>query len=158
MTEKKLTIGAAALVAVIATAGFVGISSAYQGDPSVQGPNVDTETHEAMLDAFENKDYEAWLANKPSQGKGRMMDVVNNQENFEKFVEIREARLAGNTEKADELRAELGLGLGQGMHGDLQGLGKKGRGMRGQGQGSRGQNMGGHFVDADGDGVCDLME
>lgn len=153
MTDKKITIGAAALVAVIATAGFAFSSFAYQGDPSVSGPNVNSETHELMLKAFENKDFESWKANKPNEAKGRMMEVVNSQEAFEKFAEIREARLAGDTEKVDSLRAELGLGQGNGQG---QGQGMKNKGSRGQGQ--KGQNAGGNFVDANSNGVCDLME
>ncbi len=153
MTDKKITIGAAALVAVIATAGFAFSSFAYQGDPSVPGPNVNPETHAAMLEAFENKDFDSWKANKPNQGKGRMMEVVNNQEAFEKFVEIREARLAGDSEKADALRAELGLGQ---SNGEGRGQGMKNKAHRGQGQ--KGQNAGGKFIDANGNGICDLME
>lgn len=164
--NKKNTLGATALVAILATAGFAASTYAYQGDPSVEGPNVDTATHEAMTAAFENGDYEPWVANKPNTGKGRMMDVVNNSETFAKFAAIREARLAGDDATADALRAELGLGQGNGAG---QGQGMKGSGTRGQGaqdgsgtKGSsretRGQNMGGNFVDADGNGVCDLME
>lgn len=154
MKNNKLTVGAAALVAIIATAGIAASTFAYQGDPSVQGPNLDTATHEAMTAAFENGDYEAWKENKPNEARGRMMDVVKDDATFAKFAAIREARLAGDTETADALRAELGLGQG---NGEGHGQGMKGNGARGDHNGSRGQNHSG-FVDANGNGVCDLME
>jgi hypothetical protein len=170
MTNNKLTIGVAALVAIIASAGFAASTFAYQGDPSVQGPNVDATTHEAMTQAFENKDYSAWKEAKPNQTKGRMMEVINDDATFAKFVEIRELRLAGDTEGADALRAELGLGLQNGEH---RGQGMKNSGNRGTGQGegersamgsrgsnseNRGQNASNNYVDANSDGVCDLTE
>jgi len=155
MKNNKLTVGAAALVAVIATAGIAASTFAYQGDPSVQGPNYNEETHDAMMNAFENKDYNAWKEAKPNQGNGRMSEVVNNQESFEKFVEMRQARLDGDTEKADALRLELGLGQGQMRHGNHDG--SHGKGMRHNSE-NRGQNHGGNFVDANGNGTCDLME
>ncbi len=159
MKDKKTTIGAAALVAVIASAGFAASTFAYQGDPNVQGPNFNEETHEAVLNAFENKDYNAWKEAKPNLGHGRMVEQVN-EDNFNKFAEMREARLAGDTETADALRAELGLGQGQMRHGN--GVGHRQGHGQGHGQGrhaeNRGQSQGGNFVDANGDGVCDLME
>ena len=154
MKDKKTTIGAAALVAVIATAGFAASTFAYQGDPNVQGPNFNEETHEIMTKAFENKDYSAWKDAKPNQN-GRMMEKIN-EENFAKFAEMREARLAGDTETADSLRAELGLGQGQMRHGNGAGH-RQGHGQDRHSE-NRGQNQGGNFVDANGNGTCDLME
>ena len=55
-----------------------------------------------------------------TRGNGRMTEVINNEEKFAKFVEIRELRLAGKTEEANALRAELGLGLGQGKDGNMK--------------------------------------
>ena len=89
--------------------------SAYQGDPNVKSPEYTPERHEAMKEAFENKDYDAWKKAKGDNHKGRMMEVINSDENFAKFIQIRELRLAGDTEGASVLRAELGLGLGQGQ-------------------------------------------
>jgi len=154
MTNNKTTIGVAALVAIIATAGFAASTFAYQGNPGVQGLNFNEETHEVMTEAFENKNYNAWKEAKPNQNS-RMMEKIN-EENFSKFAEMREARLAGETEKADSLRAELGLGQGQMKHGNRSGQGNgQGHGMHSE---NRGQNHGGNFVDANGNGTCDLME
>jgi len=33
---------------------------AYKSDPTQVGPNYDVDRHESMMDAFENKDYNAW--------------------------------------------------------------------------------------------------
>jgi len=155
MDNKKITIGAAALTAVIVTMGFAASSFAYQGDPNVQGPNYTPERHEAMTAAFEAKDYNAWTEARGDMGRGRMMEVIN-EDNFDKFVEMRELRLAGDTEGADEIRAELGLGQDGRNHGD-RGRGQKdGRGMHNSG--ARGQNNGGNFLDANGDGTCDNLQ
>jgi hypothetical protein len=157
MKNNKLTIGAAALTAVIVTAGFAASSFAYQGDPTVQGPNSTPERHEAMTVAFETGDYDAWVAAKGDVAKGRIMNVIN-EDNFSKFIEIRELRLAGDIEGANEIRAELGLGQGEMKRGG-------GEGSRGQGSkkgmnrtGERGQNANNNFVDANGDGTCDNLQ
>lgn len=147
MSEKKLTIGAAALVAVIATAGFAVSSFAYQGDHSVQGPNYTPERHDAMKKAFEAGDYNAWK--ELMSGKGRIMQVVS-ESNFVKFAEAHELAENGDIEGAQAIRAELGLGQGSRNHG-MRG----GKGMHNFG--ARGQNAGGNFIDANGDRNCDNL-
>ena len=154
MKNKKLTIGAAALTAVIVTVGFAASSFAYQGDPNVQGPNYTPERHEAMEQAFETGDYNAWK--ELMSGKGRVTQVVN-EGNFVQFAEAHELAENGDLEGAKEIRAELGLGQGS------KGQGMKGGQGKGQGNGmhsssTRGQNSGGNFVDANGDGSCDNIQ
>ncbi len=161
MNNKKLTIGAAALTALIVSAGLATSSFAYQGGPSVEGPSHTPERHADMTAAFEKKDYNAWKTAKGDTSRGRMMEVVNS-DNFESFVEMREARLNNDTTRVNEIRAELGLGQGQmmrgegGSRGQGQGAGnKEGKSMRGTG--TRGQNTGGNIVDANSDGICDNL-
>ncbi len=163
MKKNNLIIsGAAALVAVIVVGGFATSSFAYQGNPNVEGPNHTDERHTAMTAAFEASDYEAWIAVRGDVPKGRIMDVIN-EDNFAQFVEMRNLRLERNIEGANAIRAELGLGQGsrgEGKgHGARSGDGEKrggGKGMRNGGR-TRGQNTGGNFVDVDGSGVCDNM-
>ncbi len=158
MNNKKLTIGAAALTAVIVTTGFAASSFAYQGDPSVEGPNCTEERREAITNAFESGDYNAWVEARGDIGKKRLKDVIN-EGNFSKFAEMRELRLAGDTEGADALRAELGLGQGSQNHGSRKGQGQGQNGSRRmQNSGARGQNAGGNFVDTNGDGTCDNIQ
>jgi hypothetical protein len=108
--------------------GGVGFSTAkaYQGDYSQKGPNYSEERHQLMQEAFDNNDYQAW---KDLMGdrKGRVMELVDNEENFSKFAEARRLALEGKTEEAKALRAELGLRDGHGMR-DGSGYGKKGMG------------------------------
>ena|SRR3989339_972562 len=91
---------------------------AYRGDPNVTGPNYTEERHAAMEQAFTNKDYNAWK--EQMAGRGRVTQVVN-ADNFARFAEAHELAEQGNTEEANKIRAELGLGLhngsgmGQGM-------------------------------------------
>ena len=96
--------------------------SAYQGDPMVQGPDFDEERHLEMQTAFENMDYQTWVT--LMQGKGRVLEVVN-EDNFEQFSQMHEAKISGDIETANSIREELGLGLGQGKgSGQRQGHGK----------------------------------
>lgn len=109
MNIKSLTIGAS----VIALGGSLLASSAlaYKGDPAVKGPNYSEERHNAMTQAFEKNDYNAWknLMN----GKGRVTQVVN-EGNFAKFAEAHKLALEGKKDEANKIRQELGLGLQNG--------------------------------------------
>lgn len=110
--------------ALIAGATLVGASSAYayRGDANVQGPNCTLERHTAMLQAFENKDYNAWKS--LMAGKGRVAQVIT-KDNFAKFAQMHKLRLEGKTEEANAMRAELGLGMRDGSGKDHgQGYGK----------------------------------
>jgi len=124
MNKQSILLGAAALV-LGGIALAPGVVNAYQGDPNVQGPNYSPQRHEAMTQAFENKDYQAWK--NLMQGKGRVTQVVN-EANFDKFSEAHQLALEGKTEEANQIRAELGLGQrnGSGM-GQGQGYGRNSR-------------------------------
>ena len=117
MNKKTIFLGLTALIvggAILAPQATL----AYKGDPNVQGPNYTEERHAAMEKAFETKDYNAWKA--LMAGKGRVTQVVTAQ-NFAKFAEAHELAEQGKTSEANNIRAELGLGLqngsgmGQGM-------------------------------------------
>lgn len=115
MNLKMLTLSAlAAGVGVLSF--FASNVLAYRGDPNVQGPNYTPERHEAMTQAFNNNDYNAWK--ELMQGKGRVTQVVN-KGNFARFSEMHKFMLEGNTEEANKIRTELGLelrnGSGQGQ-------------------------------------------
>lgn len=90
---------------------FASTAQAYRGDPSVQGPNYSAERHEAMTQAFANKDFNSWK--ELMSGKGRVTEVVN-EANFARFAEMHQLRLDGKTVEANQIRAELGLGQGMG--------------------------------------------
>ena len=124
MNKKSIVLGATALV----LGGFImmgsSVAEAYQGDPSVQGPNCTAERHEAMEQAFENNDYNAWK--ELMSGKGRVTQVVT-EENFARFAEAHELAEEGNLDGAKQIRQELGLGLGN-RNGDGSGQGNKGQG------------------------------
>lgn len=126
--KKTMLFGATALVlgGLIMTPRLVG---AYQGDPSVQGPDCSSERHETMEQAFGNNDYNAWK--ELMSGKGRVTQVIT-EENFARFAEAHKLAEEGRLEEAKAIRQELGLGLGN-RNGDGSGQGNKGQGM-GQGQ------------------------
>ena len=111
--NKKIFFGSG-LVALVGVVGLTMSVSAYRGNPNVQGPNYSAERHEAMQEAFASGDYNAW---KELMGNRGITRVIN-AENFSKFVEMRQAMIDGDTEKAQQLREELGIpGQGKGMMG-----------------------------------------
>lgn len=141
--KKTITMWVVALALMVLTVTTV---SAYRGDYTQKGPDYTAERHELMEQAFESNDYDAWNAMMLENGRHpRVVDVVT-PENFEIFVQAHEAAEDGNFEEAARLRAELGLGNGQGMH-DGSGHGMRdgtGKGMRdgsGQGMGRGGYRM-----------------
>lgn len=133
-------------IGAAAVGGFltVGSSMAYKGDPSLKGPNYSPERHEEMQKIFENKDFEAWKS--MMQGR-RVLEKIDTQEKFNKFVEMRNLKLEGKIDEASKLGEELGIGFGEG----------KGTGGMGGGK-HKGQSRGGHFVDDNKDGICDHMQ
>ncbi|MBT7705896.1 hypothetical protein HN747_00465 [archaeon] len=132
--ENKKTYGVLALGMMALLS--IGLVAAYQGDYSVQGPNYSDERHEAMEDAFDNLDYDAWVSLMSEDGRHpRVLNVVT-EDNFVTFVEAHDAMEDGDFDRAAELRAELGLNNGMGP--------KDGTGSKmGQGSGSgKGQGRG----------------
>ena len=122
MNKKTMLLGAVALVlgGLVVSPKLVG---AYQGDPNVQGPNCTAERHEAMTQAFEDNDYNAWK--EQMQGRGRVTQIVN-EDNFARFAEAHKLASEGKTDEARQIRQELGLGL---RDGSGRGQGQKGSGM-----------------------------
>jgi hypothetical protein len=117
----KTILGLGALAVILGGAiAFSNNSQAFRGDPNVKGPNYSEVRHDAMLKAFEDKDYDAWK--NLMAGRGRATQVIN-KDNFAKFSEAHELMLQGKTVEAQKIRAELGLGAGAG--------GGRGQGMGG---------------------------
>ena len=85
------------------------------------------ERHQAMVEAFEKQDYQAWK--KLMAGRGRVSEVVN-EENFAQFAKAHQLMSEGKAEEAQQVRAELGLGQGRGNGHDGQGKLHGGYGMR----------------------------
>jgi len=122
MNKNKLLIGTAAL-AIFGMAIFPSFSYAYRKDSDVKGIDCDPGRHEAMIKAFDENDYDAWIG--LMQGKGRVTKVIN-KENFAMFAKAHELFLQGKTDEAAQIRNELGLGLKEGLgKGDWNGHGMK---------------------------------
>lgn len=132
--KNKIFVGLFALF-LISVVAFAGITYAYRGDASVKGPNYNEDVHAQLEAAMDAGDYNSWLQVREDNNlpmKGRIFQVVN-EDNFDRYVAMHEAMESGDTETADAIRAELGLG---------QGMMKRGTGV-GQGTGSgAGQKMG----------------
>ncbi len=131
---------------VVSIVSLAGIAYAYKGYPNVKGPNYNADVHEKLEAAMEAGDYDTWIKIRQDNNlptKGRIFRVIN-EDNFDKYVELHEANLAGDTEKADAIKAELGLGQGMMKRGNGQGK------MTGSGSGLQR-----NFVDANNDDLCD---
>jgi len=99
---KKITLGLGVAVLAVGVLGMgMQAASAYQGDPTVTGPNYSTDRHEAMEQAFENEDYDAWK--EVMDGKGRAAEMVT-AENFGQFARAHKLALEGDLESAQEIR------------------------------------------------------
>lgn len=117
MNKTIITAGVLTLV----FGAFVAKSAlAYRGDPTKVGPNYDPQRHEAMLKAFDKKDYNAW---KNLMGDRPITSRIN-ASNFSKFVEMRNLMLQGKVTEANKIKAELGLGMGLGQRGVGRGYNK----------------------------------
>jgi len=110
---KKQTIALSLTAAAVTAALTAGSTFAYRGDPNVMGPNGTEEQHQAMLQAIENKDFNAWK--ELHAGKGRIAEVITDEEKFSKFLEARQYKLEGNEEAATAIMQELGMGMGGGQ-------------------------------------------
>ena len=112
MNKKTMLLGATALVLGAVTI-LPQTVLAYKGDATVKGPNYTEERHDAMTQAFANKDYNAWKALMDGKGVARRITA----ENFARFAEAHQLSLEGKTAEAVAIRAELGLGQqnGSGM-------------------------------------------
>ena len=98
---KNKNIMVIAILAILCFSAVLG----YQGNMELKRENYNEERHEIMQEIFENSDYEAWK----EQMQGR--NIVNkiNEENFEIFLELRDARKNNNFEKVEMLREVLNL-------------------------------------------------
>ena len=65
------------------------------------------ESREAVRDALEANDYDAWV--EAVEDHPRNIENIVNEDNFDVFVEMHEAREAGDYDTARQLREELGL-------------------------------------------------
>ncbi|MFH0870596.1 MAG: hypothetical protein V1866_06095 [archaeon] len=160
---KNKVLAGMAVMLLIGALALVGVS-AYKGNPDVTGPNYNEAVHTQLEAAMDAGDYDAWLKVRQDNGlptKGRIFQAIN-EENFGKYVEMHDAQLAGDSERADEIRTELGLGQGKQMGNQAKGTGTaQGSGSMQSNRGSQRQGIGGSrqgtcdFIDANNDGICD---
>ena len=120
MKKTGIAISALALF-LVGLFALSGQATAYRGDHSVQGPNYSIERHQAIIQAFENNDYNAWK--EQMRDRGRVTQIIN-QENFARFAEAHKLAQEGKLDEARQVRQELGLGLRNGS-----GYGRRGNGM-----------------------------
>ena len=125
-------ISVAVIALIITTASVVTIVSAQEGGDFESKSNkmgkglvFNEKNHEAMIQALENKDYQAWkelAVNTP------LADKIT-EENFAKFAEANLLMKEGKFEEAKALREELGFNvrLEKGF-GDMHQMGQRGRG------------------------------
>ena len=95
-------------------------ASAYRGDPTVLGPNCTQERHDAVENAIETNNYDAWK--NLMQGRGRVTQIIT-KDNFAQFAKAYKLAEEGNYAEAAKIRQELGLGTGYGM-GSGMGMGR----------------------------------
>jgi hypothetical protein len=135
--KKMLSVFALGIIALLG----ISFIAAYQGDYSVNGPNYSKERHKAMEQAFEDLDYDAWVTLMiENKRHSKVMEIVT-EDNFATFVEAHEAGKSGDVERAQELRAELGMNNRMGPK-DGTGFGNRKRMNKGLIQGSKMNDQG----------------
>lgn len=145
--NQKIIVISAAITAIIAVAGIAASSYAFGGDGFEKNkPNFTSEqreemkaNHEAMKEALDNNDYEAW---KELVGDKPVSEKIT-EEKFSRLVEAHSLMQSGDKEGAKAVFDELGL----------KGPRKFGK----MGKMKRGEN-GPRFEDKNGDGVCDHLD
>ena len=110
---KKNTILGMVVLAIVGLVMGTVFVTAYRGDATQVGPNYDEERHVSMEEAFVNSDYESWYALMTQNGMSPGVLRWVNKDNFETFVNMREAMISGDIEKSEELRDEIGMGQGK---------------------------------------------
>ena len=93
---------------IIALIGFASIFavSAYQNESEVTNAQLNCDE---MSKVFENLDYETWRVHVTNQGNNKRLHSFVDENNFETFVEFRNAKKNGEVELAAELKKELGF-------------------------------------------------
>lgn len=102
--KKVITTGILAFVLGLV---FASKTLAYQGDPNIRGPNCTNGHYEQIQAAIEKKDYYTW---KKLMGDRGITRRINNQQEFNKFAEMKKLILQGKIDEANKIRDELGLG------------------------------------------------
>lgn len=109
--NKKIIGITLATVAIAVFAGYgSGASAAFSRQQGQYGPNYTPERHEQMLKAFASNDHDAWKSLMGDRGAARVVT----KENFARFTQMHNLMLEGKYDEANKIRAELGLGSGQG--------------------------------------------
>lgn len=84
---------------------------ALRGGDWTEKPRYDEEIHDRLVSAMDSGDYEKWIKIRKENGlpmHGRMFRSLD-EENFELFREMHEAKMNGDYERLAELREDLGL-------------------------------------------------
>ncbi len=106
----QIILGVAALaLGLLATKSITPVL-AYRGDATVRGPNYTEARHTTNTTAFQNNDYQSWVANMNGRGATRFV----NASNFKEFAAAQLAAQNGDDSLLDAFRAKYGLGQGCG--------------------------------------------
>ena len=116
MKQNKLYLSAAVLGLVVTTLTVSSLVSATSGEgkkmifsgerKGMMARPFDPEKHQEMKAVLEQGDFETWRAHLAERCPNP--ELVN-EENFEKFKQIKELLAAGNYEEAEKIKEELGL-------------------------------------------------
>lgn len=123
MTTNKilLAIGAVFIVGLIATTAFADTFGYNQNNNNMKGQGNRQANYESMQEhrvlvqeAIENNDYNAWQSAMQNSPRSNQMQNAVNEDNFNKVVEMHNARLSGDFETANNIASELGIAKGFG--------------------------------------------
>lgn len=110
MTKKKI-IGITAASLVLGTSIFSANASSWNSENKGKAGfgGRDSSEMTALIKAATENDYATWKALMEDSGEDRLLEVINSEEKFKKFVEANNLRKSGDSEGADAIMQELGM-------------------------------------------------
>lgn len=119
MTKKKI-IGITAASLVLGTSIFSANASSWNSENKGKAGfgGRDSSEMTALIKAATENDYATWKALMEDSGEDRLLEVINNEEKFKRFVEAHNLRENGNFEEAEAIMQELGMARRGGMRGE----------------------------------------
>lgn len=107
--KNKILFGILALFVLSAVVSVFAVASF--GNPKAPRAYYNEEVHAKLQEAIKNRDYETWKRIREENNlptRGRIFSVIN-KDNFGKYAELHEAMQNNDLEKANQIKAELGL-------------------------------------------------
>lgn len=107
MNRKNIVLGGVA-VAMATILGTTAVSAHFEGNANQTRPEFPPENHAEMMEIIETKDFSAFKTHLEENNRTEMLEKIT-EDNFGKFIEMKELMESGDRESARAIADELGL-------------------------------------------------